>query len=184
MESVSGFNVCLPQPDGYAHSFCLLELSELLTFSLQDLGYDATFSINDIYPDRRNIIVGCHLVPQELIDRMPESTIVVNTEQIYDEDRFEWNTTIFAWVRAFETWDYSPRNVAAFAVWLKPGGGSTQDPQFPTPQRLLDVLAADTRRIAGRPTDPVAALDRLQDQRLSAERIPGNLPEETCAGHG
>lgn len=121
MESVSGFNVCLPQPEGYAHSFCLLELAELLKFSLDDLGYDTTFSINDIYPDRRNIIIGCHLLPTDLIARMPESTIVVNTEQIYDEDRFGWNTNIFAWVRAFETWDYSPRNVAAFDRLGLPG---------------------------------------------------------------
>lgn len=121
MESVSGFNVCLPQPEGYAHSFCLLELAELLKFSLDDLGYDTTFSINDIYPDRRNIIIGCHLLPTDLIARMPESTIVVNTEQIYDEDRFGWNQNIFAWVRTFETWDYSPRNVAAFERLGLPG---------------------------------------------------------------
>ena len=119
--AVPGFNVCLPQPEGYQHSFCLLELSELLTFSLQDLGYDATFSINDVYPDRRNVLIGCHLLPTDLIAQMPESTIVVNTEQIYDEDRFGWNTNIFTWVRTFETWDYSPRNVAAFERLGLPG---------------------------------------------------------------
>ena len=116
-----GFNVCLPEPEGYQHSFCMLEFSELLAFSLQDLGHDALFSINDIYPDRRNIVIGCHLLPTDLIARMPESTIVVNTEQIYDEDRFGWNTNIFEWVRTFETWDYSPRNVAAFERLGIPG---------------------------------------------------------------
>ena len=115
------FNVCLPQPHGYEHSFCLLELSELLTFSLQDLGYEATFRINDVDPDARNVIVGCHLVPPAMMDQVPASTIVVNSEQIYDEDPFEWNDNIFAWVRRFETWDYSPRNIAAFERLGLPG---------------------------------------------------------------
>lgn len=115
------FNVCLPQPQGYEHSFCMLELSELLTFSLQDLGHDAIFSINDVHPDRRNIIIGCHLLPPRAMDRVPESTILVNTEQIYDEDPFEWNDNIFAWVRNFQTWDYSPRNIAEFDQRGVPG---------------------------------------------------------------
>ncbi len=109
------FNVCLPRPEGYEHSFCLLELAELIAFSLEDLGHDTSFRINDIDPDRRNIIVGCHLVPSDLMAHVPESTIVVNSEQIYDQDPFEWNKNIFDWAGRFETWDYSPRNVAAFA---------------------------------------------------------------------
>lgn len=115
MTSEPAYNVCLPRPEGYAHSFCLLELAELITYSLQDLGYDTTFRINDIDTGRRNIIVGCHLVDTDLIQHVPESTIVVNSEQIYDQDPFDWNRNIFAWAGRFETWDYSPRNVAAFA---------------------------------------------------------------------
>lgn len=115
MTSMPAFNVCLPQPAGYEHSFCLLELSELVTFSLRDLGYDTTFRINDIDTGRTNIIVGCHLVDSGLMSQVPESTIVINSEQIYDRDPFEWNQNIFRWAGEFETWDYSPRNVAAFA---------------------------------------------------------------------
>lgn len=115
MTGATAFNVCLPQPDGYEHSFCLLELSELITYSLRDLGYDTTFRINDMDPARRNIIVGCHLVDSSLMSAVPASTIVVNSEQIYDQDPFEWNRNIFDWAGNFETWDYSPRNVAAFA---------------------------------------------------------------------
>jgi len=32
------FNVCLPRPNNYPHSFCLLELAELVKFALNDLG--------------------------------------------------------------------------------------------------------------------------------------------------
>lgn len=113
--SASGYNVCLPQPEGYEHSFCLLELAELISFSLQDLGHDTTFRINDIDTGRRNIIVGCHLVDSGLMSHVPADTVVINSEQIYDEDPFEWNRNIFEWAGNFETWDYSPRNVAAFA---------------------------------------------------------------------
>ena len=115
MTDTPAYNVCLPQPPGYQHSFCLLELSELLAFSLQDLGYDTTFRINDIDTNRRNIIVGCHLVDVDLMPQMPESSIMINSEQIYDQDPFEWNKNIFEWAGNFETWDYSPRNVEAFA---------------------------------------------------------------------
>lgn len=108
---MQGFHVCLPE---YEHSLCLLELCELITYSLQDLGYDATFAVYEFKPDRRNILVGAHLLPYDLMDRIPESTIVVNTEQIYDHDPYEWNGIIFAWVRKFPTWDYSPRNIAEF----------------------------------------------------------------------
>lgn len=115
MTTLPAYNVCLPRPEGYQHSFCLLELAELITYSLRDLGHDTTFRINDIDSGRRNIIVGCHLVGPEMMAHVPASTIVVNSEQIYDEDPFAWNGKIFGWARNFETWDYSPRNVAAFA---------------------------------------------------------------------
>ena len=117
MSSVGvGINVCLPQPEGYLHSYCLLELAELLTFSLQDLGYDAEFGLNlfDLSGERRNIVVGCHLLDPGIMSDMPHSTIMVNSEQIYEGDRFEWNQKIFSWANQFETWDYSPKNIAEF----------------------------------------------------------------------
>lgn len=142
-----GFNVCLPQPEGYVHSFCLLELSELLTFSLQDLGFDASFRVAEIDPARQNIIVGCHLVEPELMNGIPASTIMVNSEQIYDEDRFAWNETIFTWARNFETWDYSPKNIAAFERFGLPGvklleiGHQPQLTRIPkAPEPDIDVL--------------------------------------------
>lgn len=108
------FNVCLPQPPGDPHAQALFELCELLTYSLRDLGYEATFRINDVDLSCRNIIVGCHLLDQRDMPDLPASTIVVNTEQLYDADPFGWNQNIFDWARSFETWDYSESNAAAF----------------------------------------------------------------------
>jgi hypothetical protein len=144
---VPGFNVCLPQPDGYGFSLCLLELCELLTFSLQDLGFDTTFGINRIEPDRRNVFVGCHLMDPSLIPEVPTDSIIFNTEQIYDQDPFNWNENVFAWVRNFQTWDYSPQNVAAFAACGVPGvkllrlGHQPQLARIPkAPVQDIDVL--------------------------------------------
>lgn len=109
------FNVCLAKPEGYLHSNCLLELAELLTYSLQDLGYTANLRVHEVDPACRNIIIGSHLLHPNLADDVPDSTVIVNSEQIYAEDRFGWNDRIFSWVRRFETWDYSPENIAAFA---------------------------------------------------------------------
>ena len=114
MMSEARFNVCLPQPPGYQHSFCLLELAELVGFTLKELGYDTTFLINEFDPTRRNIIVGCHLADSGWISRVPDSSIIINTEQIYDQSPFAWNDKIVQWVRNFETWDYSVLNIAAF----------------------------------------------------------------------
>ncbi len=114
MMSEARFNVCLPQPRGYQHSFCLLELAELIVFTLSELGHDTTLLIDEFDPMRRNIIVGCHLADPRWISRIPESSIVINTEQIYGESRFDWNDNILHWIRNFETWDYSNRNISAF----------------------------------------------------------------------
>jgi hypothetical protein len=112
--SEMSFNVCLPQPSGYQHSFCLFELAELIVFTLRELGHDTTFLINEFDPTRRNIIVGCHLADSGWLSRVPESSIVINTEQIYDQSPFDWNEDIFQWAKNFETWDYSVPNISAF----------------------------------------------------------------------
>ncbi len=65
---------------------------------------------NEVARDRINIIIGCHLLNPTLINKIPKSTIILNTEQIYSDDT-SWNSTIFEWARRFETWDYSAKNI-------------------------------------------------------------------------
>ena len=107
------YNVCLVEPPGYAHSLGLLELSELIAYSIGDLGYETTLQLNFVDPDARNIIVGCHLLDPAMMNRMPEATIILNTEQIY-EKAFPWTKDLLAWIRTFETWDYSEKNIEQF----------------------------------------------------------------------
>ena len=103
-------NICLIKPDNYIHSYAFLELGELIYFSLLELGYEATLRFNQIEPDLKNILIGCHLLEPKFIKQFPKSTIILNTEQIYS-DTTDWNKNIFAWVSNFEVWDYSDRNI-------------------------------------------------------------------------
>jgi hypothetical protein len=107
------FNVCLIRPEKYIHSLAFLELGELIYFSALDLGFNASIGFNSIEPNGINLVIGCHLLDPEYIEKFPKSTIVLNTEQIY-ADEADWNKNIFAWARRFKVWDYSERNIEKF----------------------------------------------------------------------
>lgn len=107
---MSSINICLVQPVGYIHSHAFLELGELVFYSLKELNFDVTIGFNKINPGVKNIIIGCHLLDPALIQKFPQSTVVLNTEQIYAEPS-SWTNNIFAWANSFEIWDYSERNL-------------------------------------------------------------------------
>lgn len=104
------FNICMIKPDGYPHSAAFTELADLIHYTLLDIGHTSTISVNNTFPDARNIIIGCHLLNPQLIAHIPRSSIILNTEQIYRDDT-AWNENIFEWVSHFETWDYSEKNI-------------------------------------------------------------------------
>jgi hypothetical protein len=103
------YNICLVRPPGNVHAGAFLELGELLMYSLRELGAEAELT-DGIRPASTNILIGCHLLDASLIPRGPKSTIILNTEQIYLDDR-PWNAQIFEWIRHFRVWDYSERNI-------------------------------------------------------------------------
>ena len=107
------FNICLIKPDNYIHSYAFLELGELIYYSLFELGFNAAITFNTLDPDAKNIIIGCHLLDPILISKIPKSTIIVNTEQVYLDDS-SWNENIFFWAQNFELWDYSTKNIDRF----------------------------------------------------------------------
>ena len=107
------YNICLIKPDQYIHSLAFIELGELLLYSLQDLGFQSQLQFNQLTPDAQNIIIGCHLLNTNYIKEIPKSSIILNTEQIY-ADSTDWNSAIIEWVKHFETWDYSERNISKF----------------------------------------------------------------------
>ena len=107
------YNICIVQPNQYIHSLAFLELGEMLLYSLQDLGFQVQLQFNQIDPNARNILIGCHLLDTNYIQSIPKSTVILNTEQIY-ADSTDWSGPIFEWTKHFETWDYSERNILKF----------------------------------------------------------------------
>jgi hypothetical protein len=103
------FHVCLLQPEGYIHSGAFYELAELIALGLHDLGHDCAVQLNSIHPDARNILIGCHLLNPAHVAQLPTNTIVLNTEQVF-ENESPFSAKVLDWARRFEIWDYSPRN--------------------------------------------------------------------------
>lgn len=55
---------------------------ELVQYSLEDLGYNVTQSINIFMPSCRNIVFGAHLMTAEECDSAPDNTIIYQMEQL------------------------------------------------------------------------------------------------------
>ena len=103
-------NISLIKPKNYIHSCAFLELGELIYYSLKDLGLKAQLAWNLIEKDSKNILIGVHLLDQNLISQVPKNSVILNTEQIYS-DTTSWNKNIFWWAENFEVWDYSKKNI-------------------------------------------------------------------------
>jgi hypothetical protein len=88
-------------------------LAELLEFSIEDLGYTVKTTENYINPNSRNIIIGCHLADDDFLIKTPRNSIIFNTEQMGAGSE-QWNKNIIQFVRDFETWDYSMKNIEKF----------------------------------------------------------------------
>lgn len=107
------FNICVIQPVNYIHSEAFTELAELITYGLEDLGHTVLQTKNKTYSNSINIIIGCHLLNKSLISQVPKNSIIINTEQIYNDDA-KWNANIYDWINSFTSWDYSDRNILKF----------------------------------------------------------------------
>lgn len=104
------YNIVLIQPEGYAHSGCLSELAETLIYGLNGLGVDHQFTFNELDPLRTNIVVGAHLLNEQVISNLPHETIVYNSEQI--DDKSTWiNGRYLEILRSCTVWDYSEANI-------------------------------------------------------------------------
>ncbi len=105
------FNICIIQPKGFIHSMAFWELAELLLYSLRDLNHESYIQTNTIDTQAKNIIIGFHLLDEAYVKQLKKDTILINTEQLMSST--PWNDTIFSWVKYFEVWDYSVKNIEA-----------------------------------------------------------------------
>lgn len=106
----AAFRIVLIQPAGYEHAGALAELAETLLFGLAGLGLDIDFAINELAVDRRNIILGAHLLTPEDAQALPADTIVYNSEQV--DDRSTWiDGSYLGLLKRQPLWDYSQANL-------------------------------------------------------------------------
>ena len=106
-------NVCLIKPKNYIHYLALQELAELIHFSVLELGLKSqiTFNYCDNNPSTKNIVLGAHLLNDNLIEDIPENTIIFNTEQI-ETITENWKKKILNLARKnIIFWDYSQYNL-------------------------------------------------------------------------
>ena len=106
-------NVCLIKPKNYIHYLALQELAELIHFSVLELGLKSqiTFNYCDNNPSTKYIVLGAHLLNDNLIEDIPENTIIFNTEQI-ESITENWKKKILNLARKnIIFWDYSQYNL-------------------------------------------------------------------------
>jgi len=108
---MSYFNICIIRPEGYIWSSSFLELADLISFSMHDLGLDNRIAENRIDPAAINIIIGCHLLDIDNTRNIPADTIFFNTEQIGGLGNPLWISRIRHFLSHFPSWDYSEENI-------------------------------------------------------------------------
>jgi hypothetical protein len=108
---VSFFNICIVRPEGYIWSSLFLDLADLISFSLRDLGLDNRILENRIDIAARNIVIGCHLMDIDGSRNIPADTIFFNTEQIGGLRNPLWAERISHFLSRFPSWDYSEENI-------------------------------------------------------------------------
>ena len=106
-------NVCVIKPKNYIHYLAFKEIAELIYFSSKDLNINAQISFNFFDPDPSNIniLIGAHLLNDNLLDSIPLNTIIFNTEQI-ESINDNWKKRIISLSsKKITFWDYSNYNL-------------------------------------------------------------------------
>jgi len=104
-------HICVASPKNYSHVRAFDEIQELLFWSLNDLGVEVTLANNRCDPDKKNIIFGAHLLSGSDLTKLPEETVVINTEPLHATSS-NWANKIFSLRDTTEIWDYSASNVS------------------------------------------------------------------------
>jgi hypothetical protein len=107
------FNVTLIQPQGYIFSAALKEAAEYLCAMLQQCGFDAQLSTNELRPGAYNVILCAHLLGASDLPRIPRDSIVFNSEPLGKGDHWHFASDTYSRILArFHVWDYAERNLA------------------------------------------------------------------------
>ena len=109
--SNDSYRVCIIVPPGYKHSMCFAEVGFLIKQSLVSCGISCDIAVNDMAPDKINVIVGWHLLHFKK-EYLSFKYIPYQLEQLSLET---WNAfsedTVQVLSHAFRVWDYSEENI-------------------------------------------------------------------------
>ena len=106
------FNVCLIKPEDYIHSFALEEALKYIFFTLRDLGYTCSFTLNSPDKTSTNIIFCAHLLRFSDLADLPDDSIIFNSEQLPNQEVFHlFSKEYWQFLENFRVWDYSLSNL-------------------------------------------------------------------------
>jgi hypothetical protein len=141
------FNVIRP---GGEHAGIFFEMAELIQYSIRELGYECIISISEIVSGHKNIVMGIHH-SEELLDSLPENSIIINTEPLFSAhpSSNEWSSKLLKYGARYKLWDYNSKNIETLrmhgfenVMLFKFGYQKELDriPQVPDTERTIDVL--------------------------------------------
>lgn len=100
------------------------EHAEAFVWGLQQLGHEATYSMNGTRPDAINLVMGVQMLAIEQLAALPPRTVIYNLEQMARRDLATAKPVIREVARRFPIWDFSEFNLDA---WRTLG---VADPQY------------------------------------------------------
>jgi hypothetical protein len=104
------YNIVLVQPKGYEHTPVFVEVARLLSASLTDLGHPCNVSVNTLYPNAINILLGYQMA-EEIKRIQGYPFIIYQLEQLLPGDARFRQTWLDLLPRARAVWDYSTLNI-------------------------------------------------------------------------
>lgn len=111
------FRIVLLRPRDYVHSQAFAEVAQTLVLAFRALGCRAEGAVNQFVEGGPvNVVLGGHLLGQDLVTRLPAKTVFYNLEQV-EEGLFDLYPVLREIFRRYEVWDYSRRNIERLSPW-------------------------------------------------------------------
>jgi hypothetical protein len=111
LDMAENYRVCIIMPKGYAHSSAFIEIAHLLVSSLTSLGLSCDIKLNDLAPDRINVLLGFHLLNYN--DGLRQYRYIpYQLEQLSEKEGAYSENVRLLLSHATEVWDYSLENIA------------------------------------------------------------------------
>ena len=139
------FHITRISPAGYLHAACLAEVIEALTYSLEALGHSVSTSTNQFRPGATNLLIGSHLLTEELALAIPPGSVLYNLEQLGGP---QLSPVFLAAACLHQVWDYSALNLQHWA----------RLPCRNTPRLLEPGFVPQLRRIESAPVQDIDVL--------------------------